>query len=161
MSAVTIKQDNVAALLKSLHALTGREVLVGIPSTETDRKDKGDPMDNATLGYIHEFGAPAAGIPARPFLIPGVEEGRDAINKQLRAATEAGVTGNVNEVDRRLHAAGLVAQNAVRARINSGIEPELSPLTIAARKRRGRKGDKPLIDTGQLRNAITYVIRKK
>lgn len=147
--------------MKSLHALTGRDVLVGIPSSATARKEKGEPMDNATLGYIHEFGAPRANIPARPFLIPGIENGKDAINKQLQAATVAALSGNADEVDRRLHAAGLTAQNYVRARINSGIPPALTDATLAARRRRGRTGDKPLIDTGQLRNAITYVIRKK
>jgi hypothetical protein len=31
---------------------------------------------------------------------------------------------------------------------------------LRARRARGRTGDVPLVDTGELRNSITYVIRK-
>jgi hypothetical protein len=34
-------------------------------------------------------------------------------------------------------------------------------MTLERRRAKGRTGTKPLIDTGQLRNAITYVLRKK
>lgn len=48
-----------------------KEVLIGIPMSTTERPD--GEITNAELGYIHEYGAPEANIPARPFLIPGVE----------------------------------------------------------------------------------------
>jgi hypothetical protein len=50
----------------------------------------------------------------------------------------------------------------VRAFITAGqgFAP-LAAATLAARRRKGRTGTKPLIDTGQLRRAITYVLRRK
>lgn len=159
--SVETKVDNMAAIMRALHSLTGRDVLVGIPSERSERLDKGEPIDNATLGYIHEFGAPRANIPARPFLFPGVEDARPEVLERFAKATEAALQGKDGEVERQLHTAGLIAQNKVRARINEGIAPELSESTIKARQARGRTGTKPLIDTGQLRNSITYVIRKK
>jgi hypothetical protein len=37
----------------------------------------------------------------------------------------------------------------------------LAERTLAARKARGRTGEKPLIDTGQLRNAVTFVVQAR
>lgn len=154
-------RDAVAQMMRQVQALTKREVLVGIPAENTERREKGEPINNAILGYIHENGAPKANIPPRPFLIPGVKNAEPKTAKRFEAAAKAALSGNPDGVERNLHAAGLIAQNAVRAVINSGVPPELSERTLEARRRRGRTGDVPLIDTGQLRNSITYVIRQK
>lgn len=159
--STTTTRDGVAALMRSLHALTGRDVLVGIPSTATARKGPGEAADNAMLGYIHEFGAPAANIPARPFLIPGVEAAAMQVTARLRAAAEAALVGDTARVNQQMAGAGMAAASSVKNRINDGIEPALSPRTLAARKARGYRGEKPLVRTGQLRNSITYVIRNK
>lgn len=179
MSGVKVSRDNVAKLMKSLHALTKSDVLVGVPTTRADRKEKGDPVSNAEIAYWMEFGAPAANIPARPALIPGVKDAQPTIVAQLKAAAVAGLKGEAAEVLRSMNMAGLAAQNAVRNRIRAGIAPALSERTLQARARRGRKGAKqelanradgqqpsldlakPLIDTGALLKSYTYVIRKK
>jgi len=152
--------NKLPKLLAAINGLTMQSVYVGVPRDETVRNETG-PMNNATLAYIMEHGAPEAGIPARPFLIPGVEECKDKVGKQLAAAAKGAVQGNKIGIEEGLGRAGMVAQNSVRAKINSGINPPLAKSTLAARRRRGRTGTKPLIDTGQLRNSITYVIRKK
>jgi phage gpG-like protein len=152
--------DKLPKLLAAMNSLTMKDVMVGIPKEETARDDTG-PLNNATIGYIMEHGAPEANIPARPFLIPGVEACKDKVAKQLAGAAKGAVQGNAIGIEEGLERAGLLAQNSVRAKINSGIGPSLAPSTIAARKRRGRTGTKPLIDTGQLRNSITYVVRSK
>jgi hypothetical protein len=51
---------------------------------------------------------------------------------------------------------GLWVVNKVKAKFGSD---DLVPNSEATIKAKG--SDKPLIDTGQLRNSITYVIRKK
>jgi hypothetical protein len=42
--------------------------------------------------------------------------------------------------------------------INSNVGPPLKPGTLAARRRRGLKRTNTLVDTGQMRNAVTYVV---
>jgi hypothetical protein len=64
-------------------------------------------------------------------------------------------------VDIAQNKAGLIAESSVRKKINEGPFEPLAPKTLQERKRRGRTGEKPLIDTGQLRNSVTYVIRPK
>lgn len=160
-----VVKDRVDDVVNSVRSLTQREILVGIPmataSREAEPGEKNLPPDNATLGYIHEFGSPAENIPDRPFLIPGVRDAVDEIVKRLSKAAIAAVDMKQEAVEAQLIAAGLTAQNSVRAKITDGPFVPLSPKTI--QKRRSRKpprtGTKPLLDTGQLRRSITYVIR--
>lgn len=155
---VTIRRDNLPKLKAALDKLRTARVMVGIPGGGSPHE--GSDLTNAELGYIHEFGAPEANIPARPFLVPGVRNATDAIVKRMRDAGRAVLAGNEAAVDANLDAAGLVAQTAVKAKINEGVPPPLKPGTLAARRRKGATGDKPLIRTGALRDAVIYVIRR-
>lgn len=180
MTSMVIKVDKLAAVVKSINALTGKDVLIGIPDKTTERNSAEDdhgPVTNATLGYIHEFGSPANNIPPRPFLIPGVRDATDDYDQRLKKAAQLALDGDLSGVDVQLNRAGQKARDSVKAKINSGDFLPLSEATLRARARRGRKGAqaelasraagnapnndnaKPLIDTGQLRNSITYVVR--
>lgn len=154
----TRKGDGVERLNATMKALRNTTVLVGIPAETAERSGR-DPINNATLGYIHEHGAPAAGIPARPFLIPGVRAVQERVGAELAKAGRAALIGDGKTALARLHAAGLIAQSSVRGTINAGVEPGLAQSTVQARAGRGRTGTVPLIDTGALRNSITYVVQ--
>jgi len=158
-ATIKVTKDSVAKVLASVRTIAGSQVLVGVPASDAMRSDS--PVDNATLGYIHEFGAPGANIPARPFLVPGVSDAMPHVIPRLRAAAKLATEGDSTAVGSGMHEAGLIAVNAVRAKIASGPFAPLKPSTVAARARRGRTGEmKPLIDTGKLLAAITYVIRR-
>lgn len=139
------------------------DVLVGVPKAETARKgeDTGAAMNNATIAFIQDQGSELAHIPARPFMKPGVEANQERITKALATGARAGLARNPAAFDRALHIAGLLAQAGIRGKINAGIPPPLRDRTLAARRRRGRTGTVPLIDTGQLRNSINYVVRNR
>lgn len=153
------KKDLTPVLLKSVKLLTERQVLVGVPDVKADREDKG--INNAALAYIHDQGSPAQNIPARPFLGPGIKDAKLEIQRRLEQVAKIALRGAIRQdIERGLSAVGMTAQSAVRNRITKGPFAVLKPATLAARRRRGRRGTKPLIDTGQLRNSITYVVRK-
>lgn len=181
-----LKVDNLQQLQEDLALLAEREVLVGFPEETADRKD-GDELNNAARGYIHDNGAPEQNIPARPFMLPGIESAEAAITRAL-ATTAMSVLKNTqrtapktNIVERGLHAVGLIAQSAIKAKIAEGIPPPLADATLAARARRvpsrtaekqelanRRKGMspstdlvKPLIDTGEMQGAVKYALRSK
>ncbi|KAF1069149.1 MAG: hypothetical protein GAK45_01170 [Pseudomonas citronellolis] len=185
-----VTKDNVGQVLAAIQSLVGQEVLVGIPASQAERSDEepGQPMNNAQLGYVHEYGSPARNIPARPFLEPGVTEQQESIGNHLQKAAKAAFSGDNTKVQAELNAAGLVASSGARLKITSGEFEPLSPSTVRnRRKNRGTKsmraaekkyleliangatpeqaqeeaGIQPLINTGQLRNSLTYVIRKK
>lgn len=165
MKTVKMTIDRVGPVLKSIQLLPNTRVMVGIPSTEAERSpDPADgevsPLNNAQIGYIMENGSPSANIPARPHLVPGVKESAPKWSTYLGAAAKAALDGNDTTAGKNFHAAGLTAQNAVRAKITEGVPPELSPRTLAKRRAKGRTGEKPLVDTGEYRRAQSYVIVK-
>lgn len=70
--------------------------------------------------------------------------------------------GGAAAIEKANNKAGLVAQAAVKNTLRAGEGfPPLADATLAARKRAGFTGTKPLIWTGQLLNSVTYVIRKR
>ena len=186
---VTITKDTVSRVIGAITDMVGQQVLVGVPEKTTERADeKGEPVNNATLAYIHEYGSPAANIPARPFLIPGVEAAEKTALGQLRLAVDAALKFKTEEVTQRLEKAGIVASTSVKDKIMSGPFEPLKPATVRARRysrstqsvraaeqqymdlvRSGvspadaqdAAGIRPLINTGALRDSITYVVRKR
>ncbi len=165
-------------LLESLKALAHTQVLVGVPAAKTAREGDEEPITNAALAYIHDKGAPESNIPARPFMEPGIKAAQKRINKYLGQAGDAAMSGDKRKMLAAFNAAGLTASTSIKTKINTGPFQALALATIKARARRGRKGAqlyveqlnagivpdpslaKPLIDTAQMRNSITYVIRK-
>lgn len=164
--AIKVTKDRLKQTLALIESLGNERVLVGIPASESYRRPEpgeppsATPINNADLGYIHEMGSPAANIPARPFLVPGVQSARERLGGLYESAARAILAGRVATASEAHARAGLIASAAVKTKITEGPFTPLAPLTLANRKRRGRTGTRPLIDTGQLRNAITYVIRK-
>lgn len=157
---VTVPIDRLDDLMKQIKSLTQSRVLVGVPAGETDRQG-GEPITNAALAYIHDNGAPEVNIPARQFMAPGIAAAEDRITTALKTGARGALLGDKDAADIAFNKAGLIAQSSIRSKINEGVPPPLAPSTLADRRRRGRTGEKPLIDTGQLRNSITYVVRKK
>lgn len=160
---VKMTYDRVPQVQAMMEGLSASRVLVGIPADDAARKpEPGEKVDinNATIAYIMENGSAAANIPARPFLIPGVSDARDRIAGIFRSGLQKVAAGLDPDIDRTLHRVGLVAQASVRNKINTGPLAPLAPATLRARRRRGRTGEKPLIDTGQLKNAVNYVVAR-
>lgn len=172
-----IKSDKLADIVKAINDLTKTDVLVGIPESKAAREDSPG-ITNAEIGYIQENGSPAQNIPARSFLIPGVADARGKYQQHLVKAANLALDGNKRDAIKQLDAAGIIAEQGAKAKINSGDFAPLSDATLRARAAKGRKGAaeelrrrsegmdpgtdlaKPLIDTGQLRNSITHVIRE-
>ena len=159
MKNVKITKDNVAALLRNVRAMQEEEVLIGYPEDGKLRK-AGDGISNAALAFIHNNGSTLNNIPARPFLAPGVERASDGVQKLLRKAAERALEDPA-EVRNGLERAGLFAVSEVKKVLTENNFTPLAPATLRRRRKQGFEGDKALIRTGQLLNAVTYVVRKK
>lgn len=133
-------------------------VLVGIPEEESPRES--DLINNATLLAINNFGSPANNIPARPVMEIGIRQAQPEIVNAFRAGAKRALSGGKNALSTAYNRAGIVAANGVKKAINAqeGIA-EPADSTLAAREARGFKGTKALIVTGQMRNAITHVVK--
>lgn len=107
----------------------------------------------AKVMTIHEYGAPRAGIPERSSIRSTVAERKAELQSVMARVVRALIAKQVDRT-RALSLIGAWLQGAIKAQITvNGTFVPLKPATIA------RKGsDKPLIDTGQLVNSITFVI---
>jgi hypothetical protein len=145
-----ILTDNLAKVLASVAKIAKQSVLVGIPEG-SDRKD--GEASNAAIAYWMEYGVPSQNIPARPFASTGIEDAKERITAQLSKGSKALMDGDLHKADQALNAAGLIAVNSIKNKITDGDFEPLKPATV---KRKG--SDKPLIDSSQMRNAITYLV---
>lgn len=183
-SSVTLKRAllRTEGIHRGMRALTKKDVLVGVPA-DTSGRQSGDGLNNAELSYIHEFGTEDGRIPPRPHLVPGIRNAKDDIAEVLKEAAAGVLAGNPSAVEAGLNKAGLLGQNAVRATFTDNDWPPLAESTLNAKplkkndlgdvltdkkgrpvreKSRAEQGKtNPLLDTGQLRKAHTYVIRNK
>jgi len=155
------KTDNSKPLGELLRQVADMQVFVGIPEEKAVRKweKKWSSVNNAQLLYIHTNGSEKMKIPARPVIEPAIEAkgNKEMITEELRKALDSLLDKKPGQASIHLKRAGMIGQNVSRAWFTdarNGWAPN-TPLTIA------RKGsDQPLIDTGQLRKAITYVVGK-
>jgi hypothetical protein len=184
---VSVSQDRTKKLLESLKSLSKIDVLVGIPEENGSRE--GGKITNAELAFIHTKGSPLKGIPARPFVEPAIEdsENSEMISVELRKVATAALDGDNEAMSKGLVGAGMQAQNAVRdwfANPKNGWPPN-APYTVLQKLRKmnssiakdivrhvdeggslsdisGLEGmTRPMIDTGELRKAVTFVVREK
>lgn len=150
--------DKFNEIIKSFK---GDNVLVGIPAADTEREDDDESqITNAALLAINEFGSPANNIPARPVMAIGIRNAQDEIAEQYKKAMQNALSKGVSALSVFYNRAGIIASNSIKKAINS--QEDLAPpseSTLAARAARGFKGTKALIVTGQMRNAITYVVK--
>lgn len=100
------------------------------------------------VAVVHEFGA--GPVPQRSFIRATIDERRADIEAEMANLARGVVSG---KIDGRgaLDLLGQKVAGWCQARIAAGIAPALKPATIR------RKGSStPLVDTGQLRSAITW-----
>lgn len=137
------------------------DVLVGIPEVDSTRKEDTQ-VTNASILALNEFGSPANNIPARPVMAIGIIKAQDEIADQFKQAAQNVLSKGLSALSIYYNRIGLIASNSIKKVINAqeGIAPP-SPATLKIREAMGFKGEKALIVTGQMRNAITYVVRGK
>ncbi len=108
---------------------------------------------NAEIGLIHEFGAPKAGIPARPFIAQTFVSRRAELVAIQTKIAQGILQGRLDE-HRAMALLGAWAAGAIKATITR--DGQFVPLKPATIKRKG--SDKPLINTGQLVGSITFIV---
>lgn len=154
----TSSTDRTAQLRDSLRKLARQRVLVGVPEDHTVRQS--GEVTNAQLVYLHSHGSALHGAPSRPIIEPAIEapDNRANIAAELGAAARAALDDDAVQTNAHLQQAGMLGRNAAQRWFTdprNGWAPN-SPATIA------RKGsDQPLVDTGQMRRALTYLVEEK
>lgn len=100
----------------------------------------------------NEFGTTR--IPERPFMRNAMRDNRPKYVAAVRAMTPLIIEGKMTLVV-ALNRLGIMAQTDIKEEISTLTDPPNAPSTIA------KKGSsKPLIDTGEMRDAVTWRIKK-
>jgi len=113
----------------------------------------------ASVALIHEHGAPAAGIPPRPFIRPTIDDESAQWGSILSAGAKKVLAGKASAHD-VMSAIAMTAAADVQANIAAVNEPELSAATKANRTRNGRNY-KPLQDTGKMIASVQGIVVKR
>lgn len=157
--------------IKELEQLANKEVLVGFP--ESARNDEGLSIAkyakwNNYGTFTHdENGNATSRIPERPFFTKGFffqkyVDRRNKLGKRLASNIKNGKL-TANEACNMI---GIEAVNNVRDSILNGPWAPNAPSVVKRKsaKTKGKKskyGVKPLIDTGDMINAVTYIVKDK
>jgi hypothetical protein len=151
MTTKIIKDFDGKFLDRIKRALTGkreRVVNVGFPSSAKEP----DGTSTALIAAVHEYGNEH--VPERAFMRTSLQKNRgrySALNGQnLKKVLNGGMS-----VDAALGQLGLMASSDIKEQIKNG---SYAPLKAATIKRKG--SSKPLIDTGQMRQSVTYELEK-
>lgn len=122
----------------------GNFVTVGIHEDAGNVEDGS--MTQAQNGALQNFGNDK--IPARPWLIPGVQSATQDITDTIASGIEKGQT-----LDETLDQIGAIATGVTQQYMTDLKTPPNAPSTIA------QKGsDNPLIDTGSMRASVTWKV---
>lgn len=144
------------SVYKMIDELDGAQAKIGwFPE---DKYPDGTPV--ASVAEQNEYGNPSERIPARPFISPTAHANAGEWGSIAARAIPAVLNGS-NDVKSMLEAVGLRAEKDVREAIARLWDPPLSPYTVAERRRKQSEGltlaaslDKPLIETGRMRDTI-------
>lgn len=157
ISKVIVVDRGLKQIIKNIIRMgrgRGPSVTVGIQGTDAG-PSRGPEFNNASLAALHEFGSRDGKIPQRSFMRGTIDRERRSINKQIaRAARNVAATGDFKK---ELGLVGERVRSDMIRTINNTIGlKENAPVTIAA------KGSSvPLIDTGVLKNSITWKVHEK
>ena len=134
-----------AEIQRELAKLRGNKyATVGIHEDAGNTEDGA--MTQAQNGVLQNFGNDK--IPARPWLIPGVESATPDVIDTIASGIEKGLP-----TDQIMEQVGAIAAGATQQYITDLRDPPNAPYTIE------KKGsDNPLIDTGSMRSSVTYKV---
>ncbi len=147
--------------MKELRELAELEVRIGYQKKQGTGKqqDEGDtsekkkpPADLIDIAMWNEFGT--ENIPSRPFMRDSVDKHIPAIEHMLKA--QEGALLNGASARKVLETVGVFQKDLMQTEIEQGDFVANAEATI---KRKG--SDKPLIDTGQMKNSVNFWIQKK
>ncbi len=162
---VSRKSESTKGKRKEIETITNAELLYihthGVRDVEMRKAmqqdlDKGTPYSKAHEMFVHENGSPLWQVPPRPILEPALDNSKDEIAEEMKKSVLTALEGG--NIGPTIEAVGMLGQNVARDWFTNPQNKwhKNSPSTVR------RKGsDNPLIDTGELRKAITYTVKEK
>ena len=155
MSARVV-QSNPGWLERLLKRYKDESVLaVGYPASETGGIQYPDGTPVTLVAAVNNFGSQSRGIPARPFMEAGAQAALAGDAGKIAAELVPLLNEGKITIEEILEHMGPFAEGAFKAAFTGNEWAPNAQSTIDA-----KGSSQPLIDTGLLRNSLTYVVRK-
>ncbi len=148
--SVSVTDDNRLwrEIENDLKTLNGSHTKVGFLDGDT-RED--DPqLTNAQVAVFNEYGTSNA--PARPFMRPAIAENLDEI-VQMQEEGYSDIVRQMSTVKTELAKIGTFAQREIQKKIRDVKTP---PNAESTKRRKSGNSSNPLIDTGEMRQAVSH-----
>ena len=157
---IEVTKDGFKQMMNGLDWIENSGVYVGVPEDESSRED--EDITNAELLFIHTNGSPINNVPARPVIEPALEDDMERLTSMLKDFANEAIEGNFEEAQKQLERTGMRAQNVCRNWFTNADNnwPENAPSVRERKIKKGSTEPRPLIDTGELRKSIIYVVVK-
>lgn len=140
-----------AEIMRRLAEVRGASVKVGVLESSGIHPGP-EGLSNAQIATVHEYGDPSRNIPQRSFIGSAIDEQREELSRFARAAVDSALDGS-RTVREALSLLGEKGKAEIQAKITRGPFAPNAPLTIAL-----KGSSKPLIDTGHLRQSVSYEV---
>ena len=136
-------------------AVRDSHVKVGVLASKGGGEPNEAGVTMVELAAIHEFGAPAAGIPERSFIRRTMKNKKRAIGEVTAMLARKLLDQRGFTVRSALEVLGVFAATEVKKTITEGehVPPPLAPATVAA-----KGSSRPLVDTGRLVGSINHEV---
>lgn len=145
----------LAALAARARRAQAQPVEIEVGVFESARYPTG--QSAAFIGAIHEFGAPRANIPERPWFRSALPDIQDAVQKLVRKHIDP---RNPIMSQRIADLIGATAVGILQRSITELDSPPLAESTIRTKMQQGKRPPyNVLLDTGFLRMSISWVVR--
>lgn len=138
---------------QEIEKLKKLEVRIGYQRGEENIESEGESADLCDIAVYNELGT--EDIPSRPFMRDSVDSHEEQIKAFLKKQMAMLAKGQTT-AEQMLKSIGVFQKGLVQAEIVDGDFEPNAPSTI---KRKG--SDKPLIDTGKMRQSVNFVIKTK
>lgn len=150
-------ENKLAHIASELSKLKKGYVKAGVLASEKER-ESGE-VSNVDLALIHEFGAPAANIPERSFVRSTFTKNKQEYSALLKKLAKGLFAGKSEQTAEQI--LGLVGTKMaadMKNTITEGLSPANAPDVYARKLAKGTAAGlpKPLVDTGQLLDSITW-----
>ena len=145
--------EQTTSYLKNLQEASKRYVAVGLPRENVGSEVYSSGKTILEVGASHEYGA---GVPMRSFLRMPFDVEDKKISAEIGKQFKKVFDGN-RSVEKALGLIGAMARNIVIMAFKTGGFGQWKDITQTTKELKG--SSKILIDSGTLRNSITWVVR--
>lgn len=154
---IIVKKDLSDEILRRLRMLAVAQIRVGLPTRTGGTIHRDTKMTIAEIGAVHEFGAD--GIPQRSFIRSAMAVHREDVMRHLSGVLQDCLDSRMFVLTQELSRVGAVSTGYVVEQFNISGSPAWAPLSPYTIMRREHGGDRPLWDTGQLVQSVTWEVR--